>query len=403
MGKETVLASLVNAWARSRGSTERTALQSVGWIDASSVYGDSIKFDLFMNTVTQAHSGTRTGAPLFDAINNIHTNNTKRTTIEIRYQSITAIQGTQQNPGFFAPPNAYINIEIDWEALRVKWSGAMFTGTLSGNAIFQGNEPINALGSTIEMQSWSPDAGRGNPIGHTQFVYLETGPDRKLVKLPLFLLTGTISGVWGGGSRNMASYAITTDDGIIATATPTPPAETPTETVSGIKISELNAATSLTDTDLFVLSRDDPAGAPYDKSLNITKTKLIESITPEMPAPVFLETKKEILNASNVPTAEEVDLTEAANGGIPQNSKSAILEAYWDVSGPDGGGSVYLYMGPDATPSLVLANIRSAGTADAISACNQGICPIADGKIYFKTSGPFEGGVVVVNIIGYYT
>lgn len=401
MGKQTVLASLVDVWARSSGSTERAIVQSVGWIDASSVYGDSIKFDLFMNTVTQAHSGTRTGAPLFEAINNIHTNNTKWTTISIEST------GGDSNSG----KTAYILIEIDWEALRVKWSGGLFMAVPSNprstrNCIFQGDESIDALGSRIEMQSWSRDSRvtRGNPIGYSPFVYLQTGPGRKLVQLPLFILSGS-TGSFGGAAfgRNISTYAITTDDGIIATATPTPPAETPTETVSGIKISELNAATSLNNDDLFVLSRDDPAGAPYDKSLNITKTKLIESITPEMPAPVFLETKKEILNASNVPTAEEVDLTEAANGGIPQNSKSAILEAYWDVSGPDGGGSVYLYMGPDATTSLVLANIRAAGAGDAISACNQGICPIADGKIYFKTSGSFVGGVVVVNIIGYYT
>lgn len=282
MGKQTVLASLVHAWALANPSSEGAGVRSVGWIDASSVYGDLIKFDLFMNTVTQAHTGTRTGAPLFDAINNIHTNNTKRTTIEIKYQSITAVQGTQQNPGHFAPPNAYISIEIDWEALRVKWSGAMFTGTQFGNAILQGNEPINALGSTIEMQSWSPDAGRGNPIGYTQFVYLETRADRKLVKLPLFLLSGGSSRFHSQNAQNMASYAITTDDGTTVVAAPEPPAAdviTVTQEVSGIKISELDAADSLSDTDLFVLSRDDPASGPYDKSLNVTLEALTTNIS----------------------------------------------------------------------------------------------------------------------------
>jgi hypothetical protein len=88
---------------------------------------------------------------------------------------------------------------------------------------------------------------------------------------------------WGSGSSVFQNYTITTDTGITVVAAPEPPAAdvvTVTQEVSGIKISELNAADSLNDTDLFVLSRDQPADGPYDESLNVTLENLKAGIGP---------------------------------------------------------------------------------------------------------------------------
>ncbi len=274
MGKQAVLASLVDVWKVDAGGGEIQYQRTQGWIDASLVASSTFKFDLFMNTVTREHSGAQTAAPLFDAINNIHTNNTKWTSISIESTGGNANSGSR----------AYILIEIDWEALRVKWSGGLFEE--GRNGIFQGDEPIDPLGSRIEMRSWSRDSiiSRGSPTGYSWFVYLETGPGRKLVQLPLFFLNTSTSS-WLPGVRNISSYAITTDDGMTVSVTPQAPPVA--EEVSGIKISELNAADSLSNTDLFVLSRDDPAGDAYDSSLNVTLANLKSSLELGIELPSF--------------------------------------------------------------------------------------------------------------------
>ena len=87
------------------------------------------------------------------------------------------------------------------------------------------------------------------------------------------------------GYFSLNSYTITTDDGINVTAAPTPaPADPETPEVApvvGVKISELNAVSSLQDDDLFVLSQDDASDGDYDRSLNVTLSDLKAGVAPD--------------------------------------------------------------------------------------------------------------------------
>jgi len=173
-----------------------------------------------------------------------------------------------------------MSVFIDWENMVVKWSGQENSG-ISTYAMFGGKKTISSAGSTVKLD-WVPGQnGNGRykcrdcPV-HSQVMVLKTGTNRNITGLPAPVSSNTVtSGGFASQFTLHGNYMVTTDNGMTVSVAPqAPPAETPTETVSGIKISELNAATSLNDTDLFVLSRDQPAGAPYDKSLNVTLENL---------------------------------------------------------------------------------------------------------------------------------
>jgi hypothetical protein len=145
----------------------------------------------------------------------------------------------------------------------------------TGWQFYNGEYSIEAAGGSITMSPTSDHMGRGprssgGPI-------LKYNANRQVTGVPV--IDGPTHLV---GSCALHSYTITTDTGITVVAAPEPPAAdvvTVTQEVSGKKISELNAADSLNDTDLFVLSRDDPAGGPYDESLNVTLENLKADIS----------------------------------------------------------------------------------------------------------------------------
>ena len=144
----------------------------------------------------------------------------------------------------------------------------------TGWEFYNGEYSLEPTGGSITMSATRDHMGRGprssgGPI-------LKYNANRQVTGVPVIDGPSHLIGYFA-----LHSYTITTDTGVTVVAAPEPPAAdvvTVTQEVSGIKISELNAADSLSDTDLFVLSRDDPAGVPYDESLNVTLTKLGQSI-----------------------------------------------------------------------------------------------------------------------------
>ena len=89
--------------------------------------------------------------------------------------------------------------------------------------------------------------------------------DNQIVKLPTL-------------SRD-TSYDIEIDDGLVTAETPLP-SEDPEPEADGIKISELPATSTLQQSDLFAISRDDGSNGSYDRTLHVTLTDLIAAINP---------------------------------------------------------------------------------------------------------------------------
>ena len=75
------------------------------------------------------------------------------------------------------------------------------------------------------------------------------------------------------------SYDIEIDDGQVSAETPLP-GEDPDPNPDGIKISELPATSTLQQSDLFAISRDDGSNGSYDRTLHVTLTDLIAAINP---------------------------------------------------------------------------------------------------------------------------
>ena len=363
--------------------------------DALSIDSSSAVTDLAFGqqTPTAAMPEGLNAAALFQAINALLSSNTRYTTINFYHQYYRGIGGRDW-------------LEQRELTINIVWSQAGVPGEISYGGFGLGgmsNHSSNARqGAVAGNMSFSGLSGNTNIdlfriFPYTGMVYSPA----KAFEINLDLTPGSpkINSLpfYGGGYS--VSYTIETDDGVIVSAAAAPGDPT------GIKISELTPTTSLNTTDLFVLSRDDPAGAPYDKSLNITKTDLIASvyqeIAPGIPAPVFLATKKQLVTGSGL-ALTQYDLTQPNFGGIPQNSKFAILEGIWQLNGPDGAGNRYLYMGPGTNPPLlVLGAMRSAGGGDENGGCNQALCPIENDKISLSAGG--INGTFWVNIVGYYT
>jgi hypothetical protein len=143
----------------------------------------------------------------------------------------------------------------------------------TGWQFYNGEYSIEAAGGSITMSPTSDHMGRGprssgGPI-------LKYNANRQVTGVPV--IDGPTHLV---GSCALHSYTITTDTGVVVTATPTPPAETPTAPVVGIKISELTPVSALQDDDLFVLSQDDASDGTYEASLNVTLANLKAGIEP---------------------------------------------------------------------------------------------------------------------------
>lgn len=274
MGKKALLAVTETTLGQGFSDDYNTR----GYIDASMVNSTQTGsarggIKVFVNGST---SGA--GSALIDAINAISASDTSITEINIVAENAKTVGN------FVYVYDANLTIWIDWVALTVQWQGMWRQGPVEqlnkniekpGYSVYQGSQAIEALGSNVTISALKGSAGNHGGLS----LYLETGPNRNILKLPIFSRFSYSSWTNPNARPSLNSYTITTDDGINVTATPEPAPETPVaEEVSGIKISELNAADSLDDTDLFVLSRDDPAGDAYDSSKNVTLAKLAQSI-----------------------------------------------------------------------------------------------------------------------------
>ena len=252
-----------------------------GYIDASMVSSRTTGsarggIKVFVNGST---SGA--GSALIDAINAISASNTRITEINIVAENSKEV-GNRDGKYVFVY-DANLTIWIDWVALTVQWQGMWRQGSVDmlnsniekpGYSVYQGSQAIEALGSNVTIGALKGTTGYHGGLGGGPNLYLETGPNGNILKLPIFSRFSYSS--WTGGSRpSLNSYTITTDTGINVTAAPTPPAETPTVApVVGVKISELNAVDALQDDDLFVLSQDNASDGTYNASYNVTLSTL---------------------------------------------------------------------------------------------------------------------------------
>ena len=196
---------------------------------------------------------------------------------EINATLSSATKTTQINAGS-------TTIRINWPSRTSPGGMTYATPFLTEVVNFQSDSYGDILSGNVEFDGFT---------GPTSINLYANGPSKSALsqRITLDLTPGNpaiLSLPWIPGGRMgwlaknyiVGTYLIESDDGINVTASPEPPAATPVaEEVSGIKISELNAADSLTDTDLFVLSRDDPAGAPYDESLNVKFSDLVEAVS----------------------------------------------------------------------------------------------------------------------------
>ena len=221
---------------------------------------------------------------LINALAAISSSTTKTTKIEMKWEIPGSYFSGGPRGGSTSEFSTYstMSVFIDWENMTVTWSGQENSG-ISTYATFGGKKTISSAGSTVKLD-WVPGQnGDGHYRcrtcpGHSQIMVLKTGTNRNITGLPAPIHDSTVStGAFSSGFTMHGNYMVTTDNGMTVSVAPDAPPVA--EAVSGIKISELNAATSLNDTDLFVLSRDQPAGAPYDKSLNVKFSDLVEAVS----------------------------------------------------------------------------------------------------------------------------
>ena len=232
--------------------------------DALSIDSSSAVTDLAFGqqTPTAAMQEGLNAAALFQAINALLSSNTRYTTINFYHQYYRGILGNNW-------------LEQRELTINIVWSQAGVPGEISYGGFGVGglsNHPSNARqGAVAGNMSFSGLSGNTNIDLFRVFPYGSTAySPGKAFEINLDLTPGSpkINSLpfYGGGYS--VSYTIETDDGVIVSAAAAPGDPT------GIKISELTPTTSLNTTDLFVLSRDDPTGAPYDKSLNVTLADL---------------------------------------------------------------------------------------------------------------------------------
>ena len=202
--------------------------------------------------VTANNGTTHDGAKLIDMINAISSSATKTVEIEghwVVYSSLSWLSGEVYTT------IADFSIFIDWVHMTADW-----VYTWSGN-VRSGHVELDDLGNNVSMLATNNST--------EMYLSFSTGPAKEILSIPLpFSINVAFS------TSNWGSWSIITDDGINVSATPTPPAETPTVEVSGIKISELSAVSALQDDDLFVLSQDNASDGTYDASYNVTLTNL---------------------------------------------------------------------------------------------------------------------------------
>ena len=221
MGRQAVLAIV---------ETTIAGEQPLNYIDADTTFPWGGKLKIFVDGTESA-----IGSALINAISNISPTNTRITEINILAQTPMGSAGVDPYT-FFA--NSNLTIWIDWANGNVQWQGRWLNGpeyqldngstTQPGCSTYQGSQAISAVGNTtitLTARSFRGSTYAGFGLGPN--LTLETGPNREILKLPIFA---------DGSDANRPatnSYTITTDDGLSVTATSTPSAQI--STVDGIK------------------------------------------------------------------------------------------------------------------------------------------------------------------------
>ena len=238
---------------------------------ASSVGNLSINSDTILGALSYGEQTPDSPMPiganaagLFEAINALLSSSTKYTTINFYFQYNRGISGTS----WLEQRELTINIVWSQSGAPGEISyGGFGTGKTHGHGAHGATSRQGSVAGNMHFKELTGDT---NINLYRIFPYASSAySPGKAFEISLNLTPGlpAINSLpfWGGGYS--VSYTIETDDGIIISANNS-------TSVSGVKISELTTATSLNDTDLFVLSRDDPAGAPYDDSKNVTLENL---------------------------------------------------------------------------------------------------------------------------------
>ena len=219
------------------------------------------EFTVIVNKQTPSAVVTRTQSmtAMFAEINATLSSATKTTQINVGSTNVRINWPSRTSPGGMTYAAPFLTELIDF---RVD----SFENILSGNVEFDGftgpasiNLYANGPISSALSQRITLDLTPGNPV---------------ILSLPWVSVRR--QGIFRQ-NYSVGTFLIESDD--VITVSVAPQAPPVAADVSGIKISELNAATSLNDTDLFVLSRDQPAGAPYDKSLNVKFSDLVEAVS----------------------------------------------------------------------------------------------------------------------------
>ena len=250
------------------------------------------------------------GSVLINKIAAISSTSTKYTTIECTatygVDPPTRMSGTRGSSSSDASMLIISNFSlfIDWDQGTVVYQGKYtFPGGsaagYTGWQFYNGESAISAAGGSITMSPTSDHMGRG-PRSQAS-PRLTYNNNRHVTGVPVIDGPSHLIGYF-----SLHSYTITTDDGINVTAAPTPaPADPETPEVApvvGVKISELNAVSSLQDDDLFVLSQDDASDGDYDRSLNVTLSDLKAGVAPDpiIHAKAYITVGGVVSNDSNI-------------------------------------------------------------------------------------------------------
>ena len=212
------------------------------------INADSIVTDVVINTQQPQAPGTdaAVGLPaLFGEINGILSSTTKSTTITYTTHFNENIHGHGSRKLMA------ITIKINWPTNNSDGSMS-YSGSGISDLITNGNLDFKDLSGPTDIDLYSVFSDeKWTPIKRYSIKLDLTKGAPQILSLPF--------------QSSNATYLIETDDEL---STPVQTVVSSTD-IDGVKISELDETTSLNDNDLLVLSRDDPAGDSYDKSLKV--------------------------------------------------------------------------------------------------------------------------------------
>ena len=222
---------------------------------------------------------------LFNKINEILTSETRSTTINCTFLDTDSETG---NPQTFRSYERNLTIKINWPRSNTDKGSLSYNGTYRENASphYAAQQVLGSVdfadlsGETMISLFLPRPAAYGNwsqatPQTIAQIRLDLTQGNPKILALPV------MSKMAHWLPRGITfTYLIEADDELSTSVQTTPdPVVVSSTDIDGVKISELDEATSLNDDDLLVLSRDDPAGDSYDKSWSVKFASLKEKLT----------------------------------------------------------------------------------------------------------------------------